>query len=112
MEWKHEVWHFDNEKRVFVKVEITDTVYYSLGPYQPGDDDVEEIDVQTLGDLYLMWQDQKKGDKECGESGIWKYHFYRHEIRIEPNRISSKPEFMDYVDEIKIYRRGNKIFFK
>ena len=65
----------------------------------------------SVVDLYYMWLEMKDGDKTCGERG-WKYHFYRHEIKVEPNRITDKPEFVDYVTPGKVYRRGNKVFFK
>jgi len=67
--------------------------------------------VLSVVDLYYMWLEMKNGDKVCGERG-WKYHFYHHEIKVEPNRMTGKPEFFDYVTPGKVYRRGNKVFFK
>lgn len=37
--------------------------------------------------------------------------FYKHNIK-EEKRSDGKPVFTDYVCEGKIYRRGNKVFFK
>ena len=58
--------------KIFVQFESSSTSYYSMGAYMPGDDDIDEADVDTLG----------------------------------------KPVFADYVCEGKIYRRGNKGFFR
>ena len=80
-------------------------------PYQVGDDDLEEVEVLSVSDLYLMWQELKAGDKSCGEN-CWKYHFYRHEIKPEHDERTGKPIFIDYVTPGKVYRRGNKVFFK
>ena len=76
----------------------------------PGDDDIDEADVETLGELYRLWKEAKAGDAACGEKE-WKYHFYKHTIE-EGKRPDGKPEIIDYVTEGKIYRRGNKVFFK
>lgn len=37
--------------------------------------------------------------------------FYKHTIK-EEKRSDGKPVFADYVCEGKIYRRGNKVFFR
>lgn len=95
----------------FVERVSSATVYYSISPYMDGDDDIDETDVATVGDLWRMWQEMKAGDKACGERG-WKYHFYRHKITVEPNPLSGKPEYTDYVTPGKVYRRGNKVFFR
>ena len=94
----------------FVKRESSSTSYYSMGAYMPGDDDIYEVDVDTLGELYKLWKEAKAADASCGEKG-WKYHFYKHNIK-EEKRSDGKPVFTDYVCEGKIYRRGNKVFFK
>ena len=96
--------------KIFVKFESSSTSYYSMGAYMPGDDDIDETDVDTLGELYKRWQEAKDGDASCGEKE-WKYHFYKHTIK-EEKRSDGKPVFADYVCEGKIYRRGNKVFFK
>lgn len=95
----------------FIEKTVVADRYYSISPYQEFDDDIDETNVFSVVDLYFMWQEMKEGDRACGESG-WKYHFYRHEIKIEPNPITGKPEFSDYVTPGKVYRRGNKVFFK
>lgn len=35
--------------KIFVKFESSSTSYYSMGAYMPGDDDIDETDVDTLG---------------------------------------------------------------
>lgn len=85
--------------------------YFSISPYMDSGDDVEEIDVLSVADLYYMWLELKEGDRTCGERG-WKYHFYRHVIKVEQNERTGKSEFVDYVTPGKVYRRGNKVFFK
>ena len=72
---------------------------------------MDEVEVLSVSDLYLMWQELKAGDKSCGENS-WKYHFYRHVIKVEQNERTGKSEFVDYVTPGKVYRRGNKVFFK
>ena len=81
-----------------------------MGAYMPGDDDIDEVDVDTLGELYKLWREAKAGDASCGEKE-WKYRFYKHTIK-EEKRSDGKPVFADYVCEGKIYRRGNKVFFQ
>lgn len=94
----------------FVERSSSTTSYYSMGAYMPGDDDVDDADVETLGELYRLWQEAKAGDAACNEKG-WKYHFYKHTIE-ERRRPDGKPEFIDNISEGKLYRRGNKVFFK
>lgn len=110
MEYKVQLYTYENGD--FVKKESTATRYYSLSPYLDGDDDGDEIDVANVFDLWKMWQEEKAGDIAAGERGRWKYHFYRHQIVVEPNPISGKPGFVDYVTPGKVYRRGTKVFFK
>ena len=96
--------------KIFVQFESSSTSYYSMGAYMPGDDDIDEAEVDTLGELYKLWQEAKAGDASCGEKE-WKYRFYKHTIK-EEKRSDGKPVFADYVCEGKIYRRGKKVFFK
>lgn len=99
------------ENGIFVSRTVTTNLYYSIGAYQEGDSDIDDVPVATVADLWYMWQEMKRGDSACGERG-WKYHFYRHEITTEENPLSGKPETVDYVTPGKLYRRGNKVFFK
>jgi hypothetical protein len=108
MEYTHEVQKWNGKN--FVKRESSSTSYYSMGAYMPGDDDIDEVDVDTLGELYKLWKEAKAADASCGEKE-WKYRFYKHNIK-EEKRSDGKPVFTDYVCEGKIYRRGNKVFFK
>lgn len=108
MEYTHKVQKWNGE--IFVQFESSSTSYYSMGAYMPGDDDIDEVDVDTLGELYKLWREAKAGDASCGEKE-WKYRFYKHTIK-EEKRPDGKPVFADYVCEGKIYRRGNKVFFK
>ena len=94
--------------KIFVQLESSSTSYYSMGAYMPGDDDIDEVEADTLGELYKLWQEAKAGDASCGEKE-WKYRFYKHTIK-EEKRSDGKPVFADYVCEGKIYRRGNKVF--
>lgn len=108
MSYKHYVqkWH----NGIFVKETSETTEYYSLGAYLEGSDDIDDIEVDTLGELYKLWQDAKEDDKMSNEKG-WKYHFYKHSIK-KQDRESGKTVYVDYVTEGKIYRRKNKIYFK
>ena len=109
MNYTHDVQKWKNG--IFVKERSTTTSYYSMGAYQEGDDDIDDVEVDTLGELYKLWQDAKVGDRACGESG-WKYHFYHHvieEASKEPGRMET---YIDNVTEGKVYRRGNKVYFK
>lgn len=56
--------------KIFVQFESSSTSYYSMGAYMPGDDDIDEADVDTLGELYKLWQEAKAGDASCGEKGM------------------------------------------
>ena len=42
--------------KIFVQFESSSTSYYSMGAYMPGDDDIDEADVDTLGELYKLWR--------------------------------------------------------
>ena len=108
---EHTIKLHTRENGRFVEKTVSTDRYFSISPYQEYDDDIDETFVLSVVDLYYMWLEMKGGDKACGERG-WKYHFYRHEIKIEPNRMTGKPEFVDYVTPGKVYRRGNKVFFK
>ena len=55
-----------------------------MGAYMPGDDDIDEAEVDTLGELYKLWQEAKAGDASCGEKE-WKYRFYKHTIKGRKN---------------------------
>lgn len=109
MEYKHRVQRWSGKS--FVEEWSSSTSYYSMGAYLDGDGDIDDTDVDTLGELYKLWQDAKAGDACCGESG-WKYRFYRHKIIEEKNPLSGKLQFSDYVTPGKVYRRGKKVFFK
>lgn len=87
------------------KTVVTDT-WYELGSCQEYDCDIDQIPVLTLEDLYHLWQLQKADDRAVGEAGRWKYHFYHHSLSREGDKL------VDYVTQGKVYRRGNKIYFK
>lgn len=109
MEYKHEVLKWNGW--TFVKRQSTATSYYSIGSYMIGDDDVDEMEVETVSELYKLWQELKEGDKAAGEKG-WRYHFYRHSLVEEVNERTGKPQWTDYVTDGTVYRRGNKVYFK
>lgn len=111
MRYTANLWTLDVNGRL-VKRNMTVDSYYSLCPYIEGDDDVDEIRCATISDLYTAWKEEKNGDKVCGESRHWKYHFYRHNLYVEKNPISGKPEIVDYKMPGKVYRRGKKVYFK
>jgi hypothetical protein len=108
---EHKIKLHTRENGRFVEKTVVADRYYSISPYQEFDYDIDETAVLTVPDLYFMLQEMKEGDRACKESG-WKYHFYRHVIKVEPNDLTGKPEFVDYVTPGKVYRRGNKVFFK
>ena len=108
---EHTIKLHTRENGRFVEKTVSTDRYFSIAPYQEYDDDIDETFVLSVVDLYYMWLEMKNGDKVCGERG-WKYHFYHHEIKVEPNRMTGKPEFFDYVTPGKVYRRGNTVFFK
>ena len=108
---EHTIKLHTRENGRFVEKTVSTDRYFSIAPYQEYDDDIDETFVLSVVDLYYMWLEMKNGDKVCGERG-WKYHFYHHEIKVEPNRMTGKPEFFDYVTPGTVYRRGNKVFFK
>lgn len=108
---EHKIKLRTRENGHFVEKTVVADRYFSISPYMDSGDDVEETDVLSVVDLYYMWLEMKEGDKACGEKG-WKYHFYRHEIKVEPNKRTGNPGFVDYVTPGKVYRRGNKVFFK
>ena len=87
------------------------TTFYSIGAYLDGDDDVDSVETETLGELYKLWQDMKDSDKTVGEKG-WKYRFYHHQIVEEVNSTTGKAQYVDYTTEGKVYRRGSKVYFK
>ena len=45
MEYTHKVQKWNGE--IFVQCESSSTSYYSMGAYMPGDDDIDEVDVDT-----------------------------------------------------------------
>lgn len=92
--------HTRENGRFVVKTVATDK-YFTVCPYQVGDDDLEEVEVLSVSDLYLMWQELKAGDKSCGEN-CWKYHFYRHEIKPEHDGRTGKP-----ICSFRVYRGSN-----
>lgn len=94
----------------FTEERSASTVFFSMGAHLAGDDDIEDVAVETLGELYRLWQDAKRGDAACGERG-WKYRFYKHKIKTETQKDGTE-RFVDWTTEGKIYRRGNKVFFK
>lgn len=110
MEYTANLWTLENGK--LVKKNMSVDSYFSLSPYIEGGDDGDVIECATLAALYMVWQEEKSGDNVCGERGHWKYHFYHHKIAVEKNPITGKPEFVDYETPGKIYRRGNKVYFK
>ena len=50
--------HTRENGRFVVKTVATDK-YFTVCPYQVGDDDLEEVEVLSVSDLYLMWQEVK-----------------------------------------------------
>lgn len=108
MEYSHKVQKWNG--KIFTEERSSSTSYYSMGAFMPGDYDVDEADVDTLGELYKLWQEAKAGDAACREKG-WKYHFYKHRIE-KSERKDGRTEFIDYVTEGTVYRRGGKVFFK
>lgn len=110
MEYTANLWTLENGK--LIKKNMSVDSYFSLSPYIEGDDDGDVIECATLAALYRVWQEEKSGDNVCGERGHWKYHFYHHKIAVEKNPITGKPEFVDCETPGKIYRRGNKVYFK
>lgn len=106
MEYAHKVQKWNGKQ--FVQRESSSTSYYSMGAYMPGNDDIDEVDVDTLGELYKLWQEAKAGDVSCGEKE-WKYHFYKHTIKAE-KRSDGKPVFTDYVCEGKSIAGETKSF--
>lgn len=110
MEYKHRVHKWNGH--YFKEEWSSSTSYYSMGAYLDNGDDTDDTEVETLGDLYKLWQEAKKGDAACCEKG-WKYRFYKHDV--EENADKGKcggGDFIDYVTEGKVYRRGSKVFFK
>lgn len=87
------------------------TTFYSIGAYLDGDDDIDSVETETLGELYMLWESMRAGDKNAGEKG-WKYHFYHHQITEEADSLTGKIHYVDYTTEGKIYRRGSKVYFK
>ncbi len=108
MEYKHRVQKWNG--KYFEEAWSSSTSYYSMGAYLEGGDDTDDTEVETLGDLYKLWQEGKRGDAACCEKG-WKYRFYKHTVQEEDNK-SGGTNFVDYVTEGKMYRRGSKVFFK
>lgn len=108
---KHTIKLHTHKNGRFVVKTVTTDKYFTVCPYQGEDYDLDEIEVLSISDLYLMWQELKAGDKSCGENN-WKYHFYRHEIKSEHDERTGKPIIIDYVTPGKVYCRGNKVFFK
>lgn len=103
MEYRHQVQKWNG--KTFEPYMSSAVKFYSIGAYLEGSDDIDNIEVETLGELYRLWQELKAGDKACCEKG-WKYRFYRHEVSAEAGR------YIDTVAEGKVYRRGKTVFFK
>ena len=61
MEYTHDVQKWNG--KCFSKSKSSSTSYYSMGAYMPGDDDIDEADVDTLGELYKLWRDSKKATR-------------------------------------------------
>lgn len=106
-EYRHTVKKWENNH--FRDVASTSTSYYSIASHMDEGDDIDEMDVNTLGELYKLWQEQKSSDKASGDTG-WKYSFYHHEVELSTE--NGRPVFIDNVTPGKVYRRGNKIFFR
>lgn len=111
MEFKHRVWKWippntPEQNGFFKEVWSKSTQYFSIGAYQDCDEDLDEMETDTLSELWLLWQEQKDRDESVGEKGCWRYHFYYH------NEVVEDGHLVDYVTPIKIYRRGNKVFWK
>lgn len=103
MEYRHQVQKWNG--RAFETHMSSAVNFYSIGAYLEGGDDVDNIEVETLGELCRLWQELKAEDKACCEKG-WKYRFYSHEVRAEAGR------YIDTVAEGKVYCRGKTVFFK
>jgi len=108
---EHTIKLYTRENGRFVEKKVVTDCYFSIAPYQEDDYGFDEIYVLSVVDLYYMWLEMKDSDKTCGEHG-WKYSLCKHEIKIAPNNMTGKPEFIDYITFGKVYRHGNKIFFK
>jgi len=70
--------------------------YYTLNSDELG----EEAEADTLVGIYKEWQRYKQDDKEMHDHKT--YYIRKHEV--ENNT--------DMVTDGKVYRRGNKVFFK
>ena len=110
MDYKHRVQKWNGH---YFKEEISSsTSYYSMAAYLDGGDDTDDTEVETLADLYKLWKEAKAGDAACCEKG-WKYRFYKHDIEENKEKsVRGGGSFIDCVTEGKMYRRGNKVFFK
>jgi hypothetical protein len=73
-------------------------VYYTLNSVELG----EESKADSLNALYEAWQYCKQDDKETGDSKT--YYFAQHEL--------DESNGKETIREGKIYKRGDKIFFK
>ena len=68
MEYTHKVQKWNGE--IFVQCESSSTSYYSMGAYMPGDDDIDEVDVDTLGELYKLWPGTHLAEKRNGNTAF------------------------------------------
>ena len=103
MVYTHIVQAFENG--IFIEKKSSSIRYYSVARCLDDGDEVDEVDIDTLPELYKWWQEQKSADASCNEHGC-KYHLYYHEIAEENGN------FIDYKGEGKVYKRGSRIFFK
>lgn len=100
-----EVYVYNKDSDYMTRKKVVTDTWYELGSYQKYDYDIDQVPALTLTDLYHLWQHHKEGDRASG-TGVWKYHFYHHTLGKEGDKL------VDYVTQGKIYRRGNKIYFK
>jgi hypothetical protein len=80
--------------------------YYSVNSKELG----EEIIRETLSDIYNEYLKLKQDDKDTGDNK--NYYFVKHEIENNKTDSSNIKSKTDYTTEGKVYKRGNKIYFK
>ena len=81
---EHTIKLHTRENGSFVVKTVATDKYFTVCPYQVGDDDLEEVEVLSVSDLYLMWQELKAGDKSCGENCwiLWINPLHNSEISV------------------------------
>lgn len=80
-------------------------VYYTLNSNEMG----EEAKKEKLVDIYKEWVRIKEDDKKTGAD--FTYYFVKHEVKEDGIKNGIKCS-TDYETEGKVYKRGDKVFFK